>query len=48
MLAFLPFLCNFDVNDGHCMFIVNKPASERVLLFAASSYGHALFTLMDF
>lgn len=26
----LPFLCKFDVNDGHCMFTVKKPATERV------------------
>lgn len=32
MLAILPFLCKFDINDGHCVFIDQKPAVERVFL----------------
>ncbi len=29
-MQYLPFLLRFDSNDGHCMFNVKKPASERV------------------
>lgn len=33
MLAMLPLLCIFDINDGHCMFKVKKPANEQVFLW---------------
>lgn len=43
MFAMLPFLCIFDINDGHCMFRVKKPADERVF----SYLSHQTFTTFD-
>ncbi|RNL75726.1 hypothetical protein D7I40_00890 [Citrobacter sp. MH181794] len=37
MFAMLPFLCIFDINNGHCMFTVRKPAIERVFCYDTSN-----------